>query len=98
MRVFALANNIWATNTVRRIKQVAPLINLSSANAAALIDAFNFIQHLRLRHQHFDQQEGRESDNFVRPDDLNEVERRILKEAFRQARKIQQQLKLDYQL
>ena len=98
VRVFALANNIWATNTVRRIKQVAPLINLSSANAAALIDAFNFIQHLRLRHQHFDQQEGRESDNFVRPDDLNEVERRILKEAFRQARKIQQQLKLDYQL
>ena len=98
VRVFALANNIWATNTVRRIKQVAPLINLSSANAAAVIDAFNFIQHLRLRHQHSDQQEGRESDNFVRPDDLNEVERRILKEAFRQARKIQQQLKLDYQL
>jgi CBS domain-containing protein len=29
---------------------------------------------------------------------LNEIERRILKEAFRQARKLQARLKLDYQL
>ena len=44
------------------------------------------------------QRQGREGDNLIRPDDLNEVERRILKESFRQARKLQQRLKLDYQL
>ena len=53
---------------------------------------------MRLRHQHSEQRQGRGGDNLIRPDDLNEVERRILKESFRQARKLQQRLKLDYQL
>ena len=52
----------------------------------------------RLRHQHAEQTQGHDGDNLVRPDELNEVERRILKESFRQARKLQQRLKLDYQL
>jgi CBS domain-containing protein len=50
-----------------------------------------------LRHQHFEQEHGRPGDNFVKPDELNELERRILKESFRQVRKLQQRLKLDYQ-
>ncbi len=96
-RIFALANGITATNTVQRIKLIAPLMNvLSEAPAAA--DAFNFIQLLRLRHQHSEQVQGREADNLLRPDDLNEVERLILKESFRQARKMQQRLKQDFQL
>ncbi len=97
-RIFALAHDVPATNTVQRIKLVAPLMNISPDEAAAAIDAFNFVQLMRLRHQHSEQLQGREGDNLIRPDDLNEVERRILKEAFRQARKIQQRLKLDYQL
>jgi CBS domain-containing protein len=63
-----------------------------------VVDAFNFIQLLRLRHQYAEQTQGRAGDNLIRPDDLNEVDRRILKEAFRQARKLQQRLKLDYKL
>jgi len=97
-RVFALAHDVSATNTVQRIKQAANLMNISPEEAAAVIDGFNFIQLLRLRHQHSEQMQGREGNNLIRPDDLNEVERRILKEAFRQARKVQQRLKLDYQL
>ena len=97
-RIFALAHDVAATNTVQRIKLAAPLMNVSHEDAAATIDAFNFIQLLRLRHQHAEQAQGRDGDNLIRPDDLNEVERRILKEAFRQARKLQQRLKLDYQL
>jgi CBS domain-containing protein len=87
-----------ATNTVQRIKLVAPPMNISPDEASAVVDAFNFIQLLRLRHQHSEQTQGRQGDNLIRPDDLNEVERRILKEAFRQARRLQQRLKLDYQL
>jgi CBS domain-containing protein len=83
---------------VQRIKQAASLMNISPEEAAAVIDGFNFIQLLRLRHQHSEQMQGRDGNNLIRPDDLNEVERRILKEAFRQARKVQQRLKLDYQL
>lgn len=97
-RIFAMAHDVSATNTVQRIKQSAPLMNISADEAAAVIDGFNFIQLMRLRHQHAEQTQGREGDNLIRPEELNEVERRILKEAFRQARKLQQRLKLDYQL
>ncbi|WP_301102668.1 putative nucleotidyltransferase substrate binding domain-containing protein [Propionivibrio sp.] len=97
-RIFAMAHDVTATNTVQRIKQAAPLMNISADKAAAMIDGFNFIQLMRLRHQHAEQMQGREGGNLIRPDELNEVERRILKEAFRQARKLQQRLKLDYQL
>ena len=97
-RVFALGHDVSVTNTVQRLKQTGAAMNVSPEEVGAAIDAFNFIQLMRLRHQHAEQQQGREGDNRVRPDDLNEVERRILKESFRQARKLQQRLKLDYQL
>ena len=97
-RIFAMAHDVAATNTVQRLKLAAAVMNISPEEAAAAVDAFNFIQLLRLRHQHSEQVRGREGDNLIRPDELNEVERRILKEAFRQARKLQQRLKLDYQL
>lgn len=97
-RVFALAHEISATNTILRLRLAAPFINKSPEEIAAVIDSFNFIQLMRLRHQHAEQTQGRIGDNLIRPDDLNEIERRILKEAFRQARKLQQHLKLDYQL
>jgi len=65
---------------------------------AAIIEGFHFIQLLRLRHQHFETEHGRPGDNYIHPDQLNELDRRILKESFRQARKLQQRLKLDYQV
>ncbi len=97
-RVFALARQVEATNTVQRLKRAGALMNIPPEDVAASIEGFNFLQLLRLRHQHFEQQHGRTGDNFVSPDDLNEIERRILKEAFRQARKLQARLKIDYQL
>lgn len=97
-RVFALARQVEATNTATRIKRAGALMNISPEDVAASLEGFNFIQLLRLRHQHFEQEHGRDGDNLIRPDELNEIERRILKEAFRQARKLQARLKLDYQL
>ena len=97
-RVFALARQVEATNTVSRLKRAGALMNIARDDLAASIEGFNFLQLLRLRHQHFEQEHGRAGDNLIRPDELNEIERRILKEAFRQARKLQARLKLDYQL
>jgi CBS domain-containing protein len=97
-RIFALAHEIVATNTIARLNAAGILMNISSEDVAATVEAFNFIQLLRLRHQYLEQTQGRAGDNRIRPDELNEVERRILKESFRQARKLQQRLKLDYQV
>jgi len=96
-RIFSLAQGVSNTNTVQRLRLASAKMNVSTDEVGSIIEGFNFIQLIRLRHQHFEQEHGRPGDNFVKPDDLNQLERRILKESFRQVRKLQQRLKLDYQ-
>ena len=97
-RVLALRTGVEATSTVQRLRQGGSRIGMPAEELAAMADGFHFIQLLRLRHQHLDTDHGAPGDNRVKPDNLNELDRRILKEAFRQARKIQLRLKLDYQI
>jgi CBS domain-containing protein len=73
-------------------------MGIQAEDIAAMVDGFHFIQLLRLRSQHLETEHDAPGDNKVNPDTLNELDRRILKEAFRQARKLQLRLKLDYQL
>jgi CBS domain-containing protein len=96
-RIISLAQGVSNTNTVQRLKLASTKLNIPQDEVSSIIEGFNFIQLIRLRHQHFEQEHGRPGDNFVKPDELNELERRILKESFRQVRKLQQRLKLDYQ-
>lgn len=96
-RILALAHGIFAANTAARLRRAAQ-ISGSGDDAEALVEAFHFVQLLRLRHQHQATEQQRPGDNRVVPDHLNDLDRRILKEAFRQARKLQQRLRLNYLL
>jgi CBS domain-containing protein len=63
------------------------------------VGAFHFVQMLRLRRQEEARAMGEARDlNRVDPDTLNSLDRRILKEALRQARKLQNRVALEYQL
>jgi CBS domain-containing protein len=53
---------------------------------------------LRLRLHHKQTERNMKLTNKVDPDTLNNLDQRILKEAFRQARKLQTKLGLDYQV
>ncbi|MFA7605277.1 MAG: DUF294 nucleotidyltransferase-like domain-containing protein [Rhodocyclaceae bacterium] len=98
-RIYALRTGVRSSATVQRLRQAASRLGgLPAEELEAIIDGFHFIQLLRLRAQHLEADAGRNADNRIRPDTLNELDRRILKEAFRQARKLQLRLKLDYQL
>lgn len=96
-RIFALAHGMPHTSTSQRLRSVTKKMNYSADEVAAFIDSFYYVQLLRLRHQH-EMQEQEGGANRIDPDDLNELERQILKEAFKQARKLQSRLRLDYQL
>jgi CBS domain-containing protein len=96
-RILALAHGIPHTSTAQRLRAVMSKMHYSADDAAAIIDSFYYIQLLRLRHQH-ELQGQSQGANRIDPDDLNELERHILKQAFRQARKLQTRLRLDYQL
>jgi len=97
-RVFSLATGASASNTAARLRLAAPRLGISPAEVEAWISAFYFIQMLRLRGQHEENQAGRVMDNRIDPDLLNDLDRRILKEAFRQARKVQSRLAMDYKI
>ena len=98
-RILALRTGVESSSTVQRLRQGSTKIGgMSPEEVSAIIDGFNFIQLLRLRSQHLETEHDSAEDNRIDPESLNELDRRILKEAFRQARKLQLRLKLDYQL
>jgi CBS domain-containing protein len=97
-RLLALGHAIEDTNTLGRLRACGERNVLQQREVDALIEAYTYIQLLRIRHQEEQRSAGLPGDNFVEPDKLNELDRRILKEAFRQARKLQSRLSLDYQL
>ena len=96
-RIFSLAIGGTQTNTVQRLREIAAPLNLKPGDVDAYCEAFLFIQLLRLRLHHTQNERGETLTNRVDPDTLNHLDRRILKEAFRQARKLQTKLGLDYQ-
>lgn len=96
-RIYALANGLAQTNTAERLRAASPRIGMGVVEAEGLIRAFFLIQGLRLRVQ-ARILPGDEGANHVEPDKLDDFERRILKEAFLQARKLQSRLSLDYQV
>jgi CBS domain-containing protein len=95
-RIYALAAGLDHTNTVERLRGAAEVGRLAAADVEAWTRAFSFIQLLRLRQQ--DLEGTRHLGNHIDPDKLNELDRRILRESLRQARKLQGKLALDYNL
>lgn len=97
-RVLALAHDINETNTLARLRGLETAGVLESPDVNAWIEAYQFIQLLRLRWQLAALREKREPSNLVPPEQLNPLDQRILKEAFRQAQRLQRKLAGSYQL
>jgi len=100
-RIFALASGVAGTNTVQRLRHASAKMNIPQTETEAWVGALHFIQLLRLRHQHETgsaEENPPSKNNAIDPDKLNDLDRRILKEAFRQARKLQSRLALEYRL
>ena len=61
---------------------------LRAAGESTAVEAFHYLQVLRLR----------KLGNRIRVDELNPIDRRVLKESFRQAVRLQTRIRLDYRL
>ena len=96
-RVFSLIYGVHHTNTAERLRQVGEHIGLVGDNLAAVLNGFYFIHMLRLRRQ-IDPTTPPGGANRIDPYSLNEMDRRMLKEAFKQARQLQVNLALRYNL
>jgi CBS domain-containing protein len=95
-RIFALAAGSRSVNTSARLIDAGPASGLQPEEIAAADAAFGQLLRIRLAHQ------GRlpsgDAGHGVPLAELNEFERAVLRESLRQAKRLQQRLKLNYSL
>lgn len=97
-RIYGLASGVESTSTSSRLRSAGQVLRIPAAEIEGWIGAFQFVQMLRLRSQHSAPEGQAQTVNFIDPYELNTLDRRILKESFREARKLQSRLAMDYQL
>jgi CBS domain-containing protein len=96
-RIYALAHGVAETSTAGRLRAARGRIGMAEPECEAVVAAFFVVQSHRLRRQ-AGLAPGEDGANLLDPDALNPFERRVLKEAFLQARALQSRLALDYQV
>lgn len=97
-RVLALSSGIAAVDTVTRLQESAMAARLHGQDVAAAVLAFRNLQRIRLLDQQRKLSAGLASDNLLVPDELNALDRRILVECLKQARRLQQSLRQTFRL
>ncbi len=97
-RIQALAHGIRATNTRERLETIGRLQGVKQTEYEAWVGGFEFLQTLRLRRQLASGPNGADPahPNRLELHQLNDIDRRILKECLRVARCLQQVLQLDF--
>jgi CBS domain-containing protein len=95
-RLYALAAGVPHTGTRERFEAVAQAMKVPVGEAQAWISGFDYLQMLRLRAQ-IENETAAHSPNLLDVDALNDIDRRVLNEALRVARRLQQRIELDYQ-
>ncbi|MEN8220581.1 MAG: putative nucleotidyltransferase substrate binding domain-containing protein [Pseudomonadota bacterium] len=83
VRSLALANKITQTNTMKRIKILTEIGIFESAFATDLTEALNFMISLRLQFQLKNIKQGEPYNNYIKPNQLNKLERDLLKDALK---------------
>lgn len=92
-RASALALGDRAVNTAERIRHAAAHFGADPRHVQATVDAFHYLQMMRMRTQERHAADpGGAGANRVDPYALNDIDQRMLKEALRQARKLQQRV------
>ncbi|MBI5274927.1 MAG: CBS domain-containing protein [Burkholderiales bacterium] len=94
-RLNALAQGIASTHTRERLQRSGARMGVPAAECESWVTAFEFLQMLRLRLQlRLPPPTG--EPNRLRVDTLNDFDRRMLREALRIGRMLQQRMQLDY--
>ena len=96
-RLYALAHGLPALGTRARLEAAAPLMHVAAQESESWIAGFEFLQMLRLQAQITGAGAAAANPNLVDTAALNQIDRHMLKETLRIARRLQQRITLDYQ-
>jgi len=97
-RIFSLSAAIPAVHSAERLRQAGPAAGLGAAEIVAVDAAFSHVLRLRMEQQRRDLAVGGNESPGPSLAELHDVDRAILRESLKQARRLQQRLKLNYAL
>lgn len=94
-RLYALSAGVSAVDTRERLKQSAGL-GVSAKGAQDLLDAFNYLRSISLKHQARQLREGLEPDYHIDPKALGRMDREHLRDSFQIIKSLQNALATKY--
>jgi CBS domain-containing protein len=97
-RLMALRHGVQETNTLARLEALAEMDHVPRALYLETRDAYEFQMQLRLENQLKLIEAGKEPDNYVDPDELSDVDKQTLKEAFAVIGRVQAFVKADFKV
>lgn len=95
-RILALAHGVAAVGTVERLRGAARAMGVAELECDGWVEAFRFLQRVRLELNARQWRAGSPTHNHLDPATLNGLDRRMLKESFRQARRLQMRVARDH--
>jgi CBS domain-containing protein len=98
VRILALEQSLTKTNTLERIQGLTDKGVFPGDDGRDLYESFNLLMLLRFRH-HLDQMNrGRRLDNYINPSALTQIQRSMLKSAFKAIDRLQNQIEIRFGL
>ncbi|MFA7084200.1 MAG: putative nucleotidyltransferase substrate binding domain-containing protein [Arcobacteraceae bacterium] len=98
IRSLSLEHKLFRTNTIRRIKELNRLGVFDHEFTQELIEAFNFLTTIKLKSNLAKLDAGTKIDNYINPNELNSMEKDLLKESFKIVNKLKKKLEFHYKL
>lgn len=98
IRLFSLEKGIRETSTLERIEALKTKHTVVKDYAEEIVYAFEFLMLLRIRHQYEQILRGSMPDNFIDPESLSNLEKKLLKDTFQLISKLQDLLIERYKL
>jgi CBS domain-containing protein len=98
IRALCLEHHIFKTNTNKRIQLLTEKSVFDEETAQELIMAFNFLSNLKLKSNLDKLDKKEELDNYINPDNLNTMEKDLLKDSFKIVSKLKKKLEYHFKL
>ncbi len=96
-RVYALSHGVRAVNTQGRLRELADVGGLSASGAKELIEAYKFINLVRIKHQSRQIKTNQSIDNLVPTIEISSLDQKHLKDAFSIVSNMQAVMSSQYQ-
>lgn len=98
IRSLSLEHKLFKTNTIQRIMELNNVGEIDDEFKQELIEAFNFLNTIKLKSNLDKLDAAKEINNYINPDDLNTMEKDLLKDSFKIVNKLKKKLEHHYKL